>query len=243
MRINHEMTTMRQKVREKAIDGFGFTSAPGTFMLNGNQLSRSSVQNCSSHETDKLYLCGTCGSLLSNNRVVHCESCKQMKVSDKSFIGTLADDWRRRKVSIQFQPPEHERRPVRRVDLTDDASTVTSGDRSYWENCEREYLETRLSMSESREPSTRRLPKIAAADDKYKKFLSGFGMQEPNEKVYSQAERLWLPSRVGLVRSKAIVDGKVTVNSPIKGQALRQHGPQDKPHFVPRSNSSKTMRT
>lgn len=244
MRVNHEMSVMRDKVREKTIDGFGFTQAPGQFLMNGDQINRRVIENCSSHETDKIVMCGTCGVTLSNTKVIHCARCRQMEVKEDTFIGTLADDWRRRKVSIQYKPPKHERRLVQRMDETDDLSSVTSGDRSYLEDCDRKYLEAPLSRSDRREPSAHKMPHPGQPDDKYYKFLSGFGMQEPKEKIYSQGERLWLPSRSGVLRAEAIANGRVALRgSPSKGNTLRQYGgDQDKPHYIHRSTSSKSLK-
>lgn len=244
MRVNHEMSLMRQRVREKAIDGFGFTQTPGGFLLNGDCLSRRTIENCSSHDVDKIVMCGTCGATLSTTKVTHCPKCRQMEVKEDTFIGTLADDWRRRKVSIQYLPPKHQRRLIKRVDETDDLSSVTSGDRSYMEDCDRKYLEAPLSRSDRREPSTHKMPHPGEPDEKYYKFLSGIGMQLPKEKIYSQGERLWLPSRTGVQRSEARSNGRVTLRgSPSKGDTLRQYGgDQDKPHYIPRSTSSKSLK-
>lgn len=239
MRVNHEMSVMRQRVREKTLDGFGFTGSPGGFLLNGDHVSRRTIVNASSHEIEKIVMCGTCGARLSTSQTVSCRKCKQMEVKEDSFIGTLADDWRRHKVSIQYKPPAHERRLIKRLDETDDLSSVTSGDRSYLEDCDRKYLEAPLSRSDRREPSTHKMPHPGEPEDKYYKFLSGFGMQEPKEKIYSQGERLWLPSRAGHQRSDAIANGRVTLKgSPSKDRTLRQHGPEDKPHWADRSRGS-----
>ena len=243
MRVNHEMSVMRQRVREKTIDGFGFTSSPGLFLMNGDLLSHRTIENASSHETDKIVMCGTCGTTLSTSQTVSCRKCRQMEVKEDTFIGTLADDWRRRKVSIQYKDPLNERKLVRRTSETDDVSSVTSGDRSYLEDCDRKYLEAPLSRSDRREPSTHKMPHPGVPDDKYYKFLSGFGMQEPTEKIYSQGERLWLPSRAGLQRSEAIANGKVSLKgSPSKIGTLRNFGPEDKPHWTDRSRNPKSFK-
>jgi hypothetical protein len=245
MRVNHEMNTIRTRVRDKTMDGFGFTASPGCFMLNGDQLSRKSIRNASSHETSKVLQCGTCGIVLSTEEVAHCVKCKQMKIDKDTWIGTLVDDWQKRKVSIQYEPPEWERRRIKRMNKTDDVSSVTSGDLSYREECEKAYLQMPLSRSDRREPSTHKVSHPGHPDQSYHKFLSGFGMQEPWERVYSQGERLWLPSRVGIKRSSNIANGSVRLpGSPSKGVTLRQFGGgQDRPHAVHRAtNPSAGMR-
>ena len=238
------MSTMRMRVRDKTMDGFGFTSAPGGFMLNGDQLSRKSIQQASSHETDKILQCGTCGIVLSTEEITHCVKCKQMKIDKDTWIGTLVDDWQKRKVSIQYEAPEWEKRRIKRIDETDDISSVTSGDQSYREECEKAYLQMPLSRSDRREPSTHKMPHPGHPDEAYRKFLAGFGMQEPWERVYSQGERLWLPSRASVKRSSNIANGTVALRgSPSKGTTLRQFGGgQDRPHAVSRTTNGTSMR-
>jgi hypothetical protein len=164
-----------------------------------------------------------------------------MKIDKETFIGTLGEDWRRHKVSIQYSPSE---KPVRRRDETDDVSSVSSGDRSYIVDWQKKYAEVPLSKSDRRELSTHRMPHLGEPDEKYRKFLSGIGLQLGNEKVYSQPERLWLPSRAGLTRSQNIAQGTVKLaGSPSKGASLRQSGVgQDSSHGVFRASSTKTMR-
>ena len=96
---------MRDRVRGKTMNGFGFTGSPGSFLMNGNQLSRTCIKNASSHDTNKILQCGTCGIVLSTTEIAQCDKCKQIKIDKDTWIGTLVDDWQKRKVSIQYEPP------------------------------------------------------------------------------------------------------------------------------------------
>ena len=96
----------------------------------------------------KILQCGTCGIVLSTTEIAQCDKCKQIKIDKNTWIGTLVDDWQKRKVSIQYEPPEWERRRIKRMDQTDDVSSVTSGDLSYREECEKAYLQLPLSRSD-----------------------------------------------------------------------------------------------
>jgi len=123
--------------------------------------------------------------------------------------------------------------------------------------------QVRLSVSSRMHPSEHKLTAPVEPGQPYRKFLSGFGMQEPWEKVYSQGERRWLPSRASLSRQQNISNGTVAVavgaalgcssragssngtgttggngsSSRAGSGKLRQYGETDQPHHTRRDGA------
>lgn len=230
MRINAEMTGVRSEVARRTLNGETYQRGAGTFTMDGVALSRSTVQEAKAEDTTKYLLCGTCGMLLSFNNLTNCKRCKQLPPPDDYFMAQIAKDWQRRRIDLQ----SGQHSPiVRRKNLTDDCSTVTSAAETYLIAEEQYAMEVKLSLSERREPSYHKLSAPVDPGFKYRKFLSGMGMQEPWEKVYSQGDRLWLPSRANMSRQSHITHDKVQIDgNPSIGKEIRQHGPQDKPHHI-----------
>ena len=119
---------------------------------------------------------------------------------------------------------------------------MTSGDLSYREECEKAYLQLPLSRSDRRELSTHKLPHPGHPDQAFHKFLSASACRSRGKRVYSQGERLWLPSRASLKRSSNIANGTVSLKgSPSKGVTIRHFGGgQDRPHAVDRATNRNT---
>lgn len=250
MRVNQEMMTHRMKVRKMINDGNGYNRAMGNFMLNGSMVNRNTIEDCRSGDISKILYCGTCGSVLSTSMVASCTKCCQRRVDpydNQDAMAQLVEDWQRREVEIQYNP---HRRIVKRVDLTDDVSSVTSGALSAREEWDRYWNESKLSQSERTEVShSKELPYPGDIDDKFRRHLSGIGMQEPWEKVYSQGERLWLPSRANLIRTDNIANTTVRIRSPQRSPIRsRGHSSSSRQslsldtHKVSRDRSAKSMR-
>jgi len=234
MRVNNEMRGVRDIVARRTLNGETHNRSAGTFIMDGQPLGRTAVLQAKAHETCKYLLCGTCGVMLSlRDPDAFCLKCRQVdprSLPDETFLSRVVSDWMAHKVQIQHEPE----RVVIRKDLTDDTSTVSSAE-TYLIAQEQFEREVKLSLSERREPSSHRLSQPVDPGFKYKKFLSGFGMQEPWEKVYSQGERLWLPSRANATRSKHVAEGVVNLKgAPSRGKEMRLYGPQDKPHHTRR---------
>ena len=236
MRVNNEMRGVRDIVARRTLNGETYQRGAGTFLMDGQPLSRRVVMETKAEDTNKYMLCGTCGVMLSlSDPSAICLKCKQVdprSLPDETFMSRVVGDWMKHEVGIQ---KDREKRTVVRSNLTDDISTVTSAAETYMIAQEQFEQECKLSLSERREPSYHRLTQPVDPGFKYKKFLSGFGMQEPWEKVYSQGERLWLPSRASTTRTKHIAEDIVKIRgAPSAGKEMRQHGPQDKPYHTRR---------
>ena len=86
------------------------------------------------------------------------------------------------------------------------------------------------------------MPHPGEPDDKYYKFLSGIGMQEPKEKFTAKARGCgYRRERVFSVQS-TIEWSCHAKGSPSKGTLRQYGGNQDKPHYIPRSTSSKSLK-
>jgi hypothetical protein len=240
MRVNNEMTGIRNIVDRRTRNGETYQRGAGTFIMDGQPLCRGTIQDASSKAFQKYLLCGTCGILLSIDEAKVCKKCKQIDPNEDTFMVRVVGDWMNQRVQIQHKSPGP---PVIRKDYSDDVSTVTSAAETYIKAQEMFEQEVKLSLSERSEPSRHRLTEPVDPGFKYKKFLSGFGMQEPWEKVYSQGERLWLPSRASTSRQKHILEDVKRVNgTPSKGKELRGYGPQDKPHYVNREIDHRALK-
>ena len=141
MRINNEMRRHRDTVVRRTLNGETYQRGAGTFIMDGVPLSRCNVQQSKAADTDKYLLCGTCGVLLSlyAEDVRTCAKCKQECIrrpdpsasaaQENLYMQTVVHDWMKNRVGIQQQ--ESPSRRVRRRDLTDDTSTVTSAAETY----------------------------------------------------------------------------------------------------------------
>tara|TARA_B110000090_G_scaffold186923_1_gene216029 strand:- start:50 stop:607 length:558 start_codon:yes stop_codon:yes gene_type:complete len=175
-------------------------------------------------------------------------------------MGQISADWMRRKVTIQKDRDRDRKFVPKIVDYTDDTSTVTTAGESAANDWDRQYNDTKLSRSIREKPTGTKMAYPGDPDEKFYKFLSGFGMQEPWEKIYSQGERLWLPSRAGTARTHTIANETVKLVKKIniddkqiqiggtpskKSQSLRRFGGamyQDKPHTVDRGRNPTSLK-
>ena len=246
MRINNEMRRHRDTVDKKTIKGETYNRGSGSFIMNGAPLLRATIEQADPRQSDKYLLCGTCGVLLSTTEVTACLKCKQETLDERNYLLHVADDWMAQRVKIQHQNPG---RFVRRRDLTDEVSTVTSAAETHMEAEEAFEQQCKLSISSRLAPSNHKLTAPVDVGAPYKKFLSGFGMQEPWEKVYSQGERKWLPSRASMSRQKALSENKVkaTVVAPEGSEKLHMLNTKaqlafPKPEHAARSGNNRSLK-
>ena len=208
MRVNNEMRKHRDTVAKKTMNGETYNRGSGSFIMDGVPVLRTTIAQAKPASRDKYLLCGTCGIVLSITEITACRKCKQEALSEDNYLLHVADDWMAQRLNIQYKNP-HMR--IRRRDLTDEVSTVTSAGESYTEAEEAFEQQVKLSVSSRLQPSSHKLTAPVDPGAPYKKFLSGFGMQEPWEKVYSAPERKWLPSRASMSRQKALFHNQVAV--------------------------------
>jgi hypothetical protein len=245
MRINNEMRRHRDTVTRRTLNGETHQGGAGTFIMNGQPISRNACLGSNPKDTKKYLLCGTCGVLLSINNLKVCTKCKQLEINEDIYMTKVADDWQSRKLDMQHVNPN---KFISRRNYTDEISTVTSAAETYLAAEEAFETQCKLSISNRLSPSKHKLTTPVDPGPKYRKFLSGMGMQEPWEKVYSQGERLWLPSRAGQSRQKLLQVGTEEdftdekVDRVAFSSKLRKFGNQDAPHHTHRALNLRTMK-
>ena len=119
MKLTHQMDAVMSKVKRSDEP---YRQSPGSFLLNGEPILRSSLSKASTSNFEKLHYCGTCGKLLNWRQekrllditvpppTIHtCANCKQLEAFDDGYDDVpkavaLFQEWRLGRVQLQKEP-------------------------------------------------------------------------------------------------------------------------------------------
>lgn len=127
MKLTHQMDAVISKVKKSEVP---YRQSPGSFLLNGEPILRSSLSKASTTSFEKLHYCGTCGTLLNWRHekrlldlsapppIIHtCANCKQLEAFDDGYDDVpkavaLFQEWRLGRVQLQKKAPLQEKARV-----------------------------------------------------------------------------------------------------------------------------------
>ena len=271
MRLTHQMDKCMQEAKAQP-----YRAGAGTFLINGEPITRNSLAGAKSRLIDKYVYCGTCGSLLDHGQssldltrvpddVKTCTRCKQVAAVDDGFDDVplsiqLFQEWRQGRICLQ-KDPRKAPKPPKPAPATPPLALNLSP--NFHEihpiNVWRKPTRGQPSPIQSK-PPPRRLPQegeysskgwfrdldesevaYKSPSKKYVKWINGFGMQEPWERVLSAGDRLLLTSAASDKRLRRQHTDKVTPKTSVNFEATEWSG--FAPHEHQKTHPMPALRT